>query len=399
MQFADGTSPITYTVTGSITGRRVSMTSYTIKALVPEWTVTPDPLSSTNIRTGKITSINSAKSKMGVYYGERELARSTNEIAFAKVDLKIYAGTNMSGFENISSSNNTLIVGEQINLKAVIDVTNLASQATYQWVLPNDAISYYDENATSNPVKRLDSNQLSSNAITFYLTASNSAAPITCNVTINGSQFALSNSLNVVKPNVNLSATINSNPNAGVHVDQVYGFYALRFGYFLNPYLYGIRFDRSHIIEPVGFETADLCYTQIIQSSIENNNTVISNSLDNRFIYAAISYAADSPRTPLNVSTTDIFNPTRSPFTANDNFLMYVMYKPKLPNSCYVPLVNVSWSWGGTAEANLLHSSWTLKSSHSSTSGTGIETDSPPNWSSIYTNGNLITNRAKTNYF
>jgi len=93
-------------------------------------------------------------------------------------------------------------------------------------------------------------------------------------------------------------------------------------------------------------------------------------------------------RTPLNVSTTDIFNPTRSPFTANHNFLMYVMYKPKLPNSCYVPLVNVSWSWGGTAEANLLHSSWTLKSSHSSTSGTGIETDSPPNWSSIYTNGN-----------
>jgi hypothetical protein len=61
MQFADGTSPITYTVTGSITGRPVTMTSYTIKALVPEWTVTSDPLSSTNIRTGKITSTNSAK--------------------------------------------------------------------------------------------------------------------------------------------------------------------------------------------------------------------------------------------------------------------------------------------------------------------------------------------------
>jgi len=97
MQYADGTSPITYTVTGSIAGRRVTMTSYTIKALVPEWTVTPDPLSSTNNRTGKITSTNSAKSKMGVYYGERELARSTNEIAFAKVDLIVSPGPGTNG--------------------------------------------------------------------------------------------------------------------------------------------------------------------------------------------------------------------------------------------------------------------------------------------------------------
>jgi hypothetical protein len=97
MQYADGTSPITYTVTGSIAGRRVSMTSYTIKALVPEWTVTPDPLSSTNNRTGKITSTNSATSKMGVYYGERELARSDDEIAFAKVDLIVPPGPGPSG--------------------------------------------------------------------------------------------------------------------------------------------------------------------------------------------------------------------------------------------------------------------------------------------------------------
>jgi hypothetical protein len=97
MQYADGTSPITYTVTGSITGRRVTMTSYTIKALVPEWTVTPDPLSSTNIRTGKITSTNSATSKMGVYYGERELGRSTNEIAFGKVDLIVSQGPGTNG--------------------------------------------------------------------------------------------------------------------------------------------------------------------------------------------------------------------------------------------------------------------------------------------------------------
>jgi hypothetical protein len=97
MQYADGTSPITYTVTGSITGRRVSMSPYSVKAISGELSVTNNTPESTNIRTGKITSTNSAKSKMGVYYGERELARSTNEIAFAKVDLIVPQGPGTNG--------------------------------------------------------------------------------------------------------------------------------------------------------------------------------------------------------------------------------------------------------------------------------------------------------------
>ena len=92
MQYADGTSPITYTVTGTIAGRRVSMNAYSVKALSGELSVTNNTPESTNIRTGKITSTNSAKSKMGVYYGERELARSDDEIAFAKVDLIVSQG-------------------------------------------------------------------------------------------------------------------------------------------------------------------------------------------------------------------------------------------------------------------------------------------------------------------
>jgi hypothetical protein len=40
MQFADGTSPITYTVTGSITGRRVTMNAYSVKPLSGELSVT-----------------------------------------------------------------------------------------------------------------------------------------------------------------------------------------------------------------------------------------------------------------------------------------------------------------------------------------------------------------------
>jgi hypothetical protein len=62
---------------------------------------------------------------------------------------------------------------------------------------------------------------------------------------------------------------------------------------------------------------------------------------------------------------------------------MYIMFKPDLPFSCYVPLQIVRWGWVGTTEFNLLHASWTLKSSNSFTTGKGEDTNVPPNWSSI----------------
>ncbi|MFZ0616168.1 MAG: hypothetical protein WAN16_06930 [Chthoniobacterales bacterium] len=40
MQYADGTSPIIYTVTGSIAGRPVTMNAYSVRALSGELSVT-----------------------------------------------------------------------------------------------------------------------------------------------------------------------------------------------------------------------------------------------------------------------------------------------------------------------------------------------------------------------
>jgi hypothetical protein len=130
MQYADGTSPITYTVTGSITGRRVTMSPYSVKPLSGELSVTPDPLSSTNIRTGKITSTSSAKSKMGVYYGERELARSTNEIAFGKVDLIVPQGPGTNG--------GTPLPEDRLTNGGAAPATNELNPGTFVLLLPQD---------------------------------------------------------------------------------------------------------------------------------------------------------------------------------------------------------------------------------------------------------------------
>jgi hypothetical protein len=130
MQFADGTSPITYTVTGTIAGSPVSMSPYSVKALSSELSVTPDPLSSTNIRTGKITSINSAKSNMGVYYGERELARSDDEIAFGKVDLIVPQGPGTNG--------GTPLPEDRLTNGGTAPATNELNPGTIVLLLPQD---------------------------------------------------------------------------------------------------------------------------------------------------------------------------------------------------------------------------------------------------------------------
>jgi hypothetical protein len=130
MQYADGTSPITYTVTGSITGRRVSMSPYSVKAISGELSVTNNTPESTNIRTGKITSTNSAKSKMGVYYGERELARSTNEIAFAKVDLIVCHGPGTNG--------GTPLPEDRLTNGGTAPATNELNPGTFVLLLPQD---------------------------------------------------------------------------------------------------------------------------------------------------------------------------------------------------------------------------------------------------------------------
>jgi hypothetical protein len=130
MQFADGTSPITYTVIGTIAGRRVSMNAYSVKPLSGELSVTNNTPESTNNRTGKITSTNSATSKMGVYYGERELARSDDEIAFAKVDLIVSPGPGSNG--------GTPLPEDRLTNGGTAPATNELNPGTIVLLLPQD---------------------------------------------------------------------------------------------------------------------------------------------------------------------------------------------------------------------------------------------------------------------
>jgi len=144
MQFADGTSPITYTVIGTIAGRRVSMNAYSVKPLSGELSVTNNTPESTNNRTGKITSTNSAKSKMGVYYGERELARSTNEIAFGKGDLTISSGPGTNG--------GTPLPEDRQPAGGTAPATNELNPGTFVLLLPQDQTNKVATTLTLNAI-------------------------------------------------------------------------------------------------------------------------------------------------------------------------------------------------------------------------------------------------------
>jgi hypothetical protein len=95
VQFADGKSPISFSVSGAIGGRPVSMSAYTVKAT--DCSVMPDDSTSTTILTGKLTSSNAFKGTLSIDYGQKEQGESDDEIAFGKVDLIVPQGPGTNG--------------------------------------------------------------------------------------------------------------------------------------------------------------------------------------------------------------------------------------------------------------------------------------------------------------
>jgi hypothetical protein len=97
LEFADGSSSITYSVSGSLAGRRVIMSPYTVTVPSNNCTVTPNSGSGSLTLAGTITSTNSVKTRLILNYLQNTLTNSPNEIAFGKVDLIVPQGPSTNG--------------------------------------------------------------------------------------------------------------------------------------------------------------------------------------------------------------------------------------------------------------------------------------------------------------
>ena len=94
--------------------------------------------------------------------------------------------------------------------------------------------------------------------------------------------------------------------------------------------------------------------------------------MDTRIPYSENEITSDSPGNRLNNQMKSI--------RIVDDFTMFVMFKPNSPDSIWIPLRSINWSWTGTALKNQ-QNVWQLDDANTSNAtGKSIETDEFPTW-------------------
>ena len=261
---------------------------------------------------------------------------------------------------DVTDSNTTVIVGQQIALTCALkddsgdDLTS--SLSNFQWTIPGFAISNYVPTLASGIV--YTSFPTNNANVVFYWADAAAGRTVECSATFNGINIIAQTTFDVLKPSLILEPIV----EGGIYVDDNYYQYPggswLHFGGYTNNYgefIPGISFQVGANSTNALGQNFDVELVQV--GSIHRQGTFTSGTnwfkdysgLDNEasdWIYPkweGTNAPMDSPAEPAGYG-----DPTRIYTAANDNFVMYLMFKYD-PNSIYVPMQSVNWSWSGSA--------------------------------------------------
>lgn len=260
----------------------------------------------------------------------------------------------------------TVSIGQQITLNIIS--SNVINNV--QWTLPGNVCSQYpmDINA-GGPVLILE-NALNTNPLTFYWTAASAEIVVSCQVTTNAGVENLTAKFQVTSPRINpmdlemfspiLGKVIVGNKDDKTWIGLVGNGERWDSGIEMAADLEGSPTNgRLAGIQLVNTSSRLRLIGGLEQILTTNGSFVldtgITNSVhfQNRFFDIAAGDTAqvsfnDGPRRELNnaiidqmsVGTTD--NP--------ESFIMYLVFRPTTPNSIWVPIYQLRWSWWGKSE-------------------------------------------------
>jgi hypothetical protein len=259
----------------------------------------------------------------------------------------------------VNATNNTVCVGQQINLTNMIlgSATN-AAVTSYHWVIPgannttNDTAFYdYEPTVTSSNYTNLftPTNYTTNSYCNFYWSSGGSNQVVYCTNVVYGQTNVVSAMFNVSSPQAKINATEGT---IGIN-----GFY-LVFG----TTNYGMIFSPTSS-GPAGFAGTNQ-WVQVIQGQTNivttPTNTVSSSGCDTQF-----PYPKAPPGSAGTVDSPDsILAGTYLTVHRDFNATMYLMWQPYSTNALVngdntvlVPLRAINWNWSGTATNN---SGWSL---------------------------------------
>jgi len=260
----------------------------------------------------------------------------------ATATYKVYQITIKQDGTDITNTSHDVIVGQQINLVAEVKPagTTISSQ---QWTIPGNPIANYAVNftcetcATSGTVTQLSS--LNSSSETFYWYTGGDNRQVQYSATINGQQYSATATFNVKRPTAQVLATT----PGSVAADQADGFWALHFGVPGLGNAHGINFSIQSLTIPTGF-SGTTEWVQLVTNSTRTaqlntgpQQTLQGSGLDTLYPYDTGNSTDDSPAQGLDCDH-------YSAYTVNDQFTMWLMFKPSTTGAIYVPLRKVDWS-------------------------------------------------------
>ncbi|MEJ0091058.1 MAG: hypothetical protein WDM80_15110 [Limisphaerales bacterium] len=285
----------------------------------------------------------------------------TFNVQAQELQLKI---VDASSGTDLTAQTNTVIVGQQINLRCQWSLTNAVLTnfplANFQWTVPGNTFSDYV--ATVESAVLYTNFPTTHSNVLFYWSDGATNRTVQCSATINGQRISAQATFNVLRPEVTWTLT----PKDTVAVDTNFdadpifnGYYFLRTGKNFSTNDVGMLYafqvtDLKGITNDYNFQFYQITtidWRKNIQFTEGTNSYALSQSVagtayDEQFpypwhIYSKTNgYATDTPADPL---TADIAFLWRA-----DRFEDYLMFTPV--GGKPVPIKMAAWNWYGRAQ-------------------------------------------------
>jgi hypothetical protein len=280
---------------------------------------------------------------------------------------------------SINSTNNTVCVGQQINLTNVISGVPSSAITSYQWNIPGatNGTAFYDYEPTvtnSNYTNLFTPTNYTTNSYCNFYWSSPGTNVVTCTEVIYGQTNTVSATLNVLGPtNTGISATegtigINALTNE-LTFGQIAGPGSPPAGMLFTPtYTSPSGFAGTNawiqLLPPTNQSSVWVFPTQTITAGITGGNDAVAGQVNFYYPYSVLypGGADDSPNASLPTSATNV--------TRYFDATMYSMWKPYSTNSLvngdntvWVPLRSYHWNWYGVATNGAPTASWGLAAS------------------------------------
>lgn len=287
------------------------------------------------------------------------LPSRTEALSVIKVDIKRDGSV-------ITNTTGNVIVGQKISLTAEVQPTGVTI-TNQRWTIPPIRVANYVANATSGMVTDL-ADTPGGPSVDFYWVDGGDGRQVQISLKVNGVSFAALATFNVKRPTAQVTSTTGT-----VEVSSANGYLALQYG---RPGTPGILWTANATI-PQGFSGA-FQWVQLAYPSrrrqLSSNGTWEKVDVSGLDTYYPYPFNEDSPDTSLS-------NTYLEKQVNTGRVETWLMFKPSLSNSIWVPVSKIDWSWSGRAVRS--GSTWTLVSGSHTQNPSGTDSTTHPQWTRL----------------